>query len=329
MNTLSESGTTIYIPRKTLYPEIAEPNDCGMLEVSPLHTIYWEECGNPKGEPILFLHGGPGGGIEPFCRQFFDPKHYRIILFDQRGCGKSTPHACLEDNTTWNLVKDIEAIRKKLGIKKWMVFGGSWGSTLALAYAETFYARHIKALILRGIFLGRPSELHWLYQDGASHIWPDAWEKFLEPIAENQRHDLLRAYHKQLMCSDEKVQVKAAKHWSIWEGSTSKLIPPLEEGKYGEDKFALAFARIESHYFVNKLFLEENELLEGVHRIPRIPAVIVQGRHDSVCPMRSGWDLHRAWSEADFRIVPDAGHSCTEPGIIHELVSATDRFRTL
>lgn len=324
MNMVSESDT----PRKTLYPEIAEPNDCGMITVSPLHTIYYEECGNPKGEPVIFLHGGPGGGIEPLYRQYFDPEYYRIILFDQRGCGKSTPHACLEQNTTWDLVGDIEKIRNLLGITQWMVFGGSWGSTLALAYAET-HAKRVTALILRGIFLGRPSELSWLYQNGASNIWPDAWEKFLEPIPENQRHDLLRAYHKQLMCPDKKVQVKAAKHWSIWEWSTSKLIPPLEEGKFGEDMFALAFARIESYYFVNKLFLYENELLEKVPLIRHIPAVIVQGRHDNVCPMRSAFDLHRAWPEADFRIVPDAGHSCKELGIIHELVSATDRFRTL
>ncbi len=316
------------IIRKTLYPKIAEPNDCGIIKVSPLHTIYWEECGNQKGEPILFLHGGPGGGIEPLSRQYFDPKHYRIILFDQRGCGKSTPHACLEQNTTWDLVSDIETLREKLGIKKWMVFGGSWGSTLALAYAETHTGR-TKALVLRGIFLGRYSELHWLYQDGASHIWPDAWEKFLEPIPKNERCDMLEAYHKRLMCSNEMIQTDAAKRWSVWEGSTSTLIPPLEEGKFGEDMFALAFARIESHYFVNNLFLYENELLEKVPLIRHIPAVIVQGRHDNVYPMRSAWDLHRAWPEADFRIVPDAGHSSKETGIIHELVDATDGFRTL
>lgn len=314
--------------RRTLYPEILKPNDCGMLKVSPLHTIYWEECGNPKGKPVLFLHGGPGGGLKPIYRRYFDPEHYRIILFDQRGCGKSTPHASIKRNTTWDLVGDIEDLRDKLGIEVWMVFGGSWGSTLALAYAENFPTR-VTALVLRGIFLCRPSEIAWFYQDGASHIWPDAWEDFLKPIPEEERHNMVLAYHRRLMNDDEKIQLEAARHWSIWEGATSKIIPSVEIEKFGEDIFALAFARIENHYFINNMFFNENQLLRNVSLIRHIPAVIVQGRHDSVCPMRSAWDLHRAWPEADFRIVRDAGHSCKEPGIIHELVSATDRFRTL
>lgn len=322
---MSISGDTA---RRLLYPEIAEPNSFGMIKVSNLHTVYYEECGNPKGEPVIFLHAGPGGGIDPFYRQFFDPEYYRIVLFDQRGCGKSTPHACLEQNTTWHLTSDIERIRAKLNIEEWMVFGGSWGSTLAIAYAEE-HPERVKSLVLRGIFLCRPSEIDWLYQEGAHNIWPDAWEEYLKPIPKKERGNLLRAYQKRLMGTDEKIQCKAAKHWSIWEGSISKLIPPPNTDKYGEDKFAVEFARIECHYFVNGGFFSENQLLKNIDTIRHIPAVIVQGRHDNVCPMRTAWDLHRAWPEADFRIVPNAGHSCSEPGIIHELVSATDRFRVL
>ncbi|MBI5852772.1 MAG: prolyl aminopeptidase [Planctomycetes bacterium] len=313
--------------RRGLYP-ITEPFDSGMLEVSDVHEIYWEQSGNPKGKPVVFLHGGPGGGTNPKLRGFFDPSAYRIVLFDQRGCGKSRPHASLVDNTTWHLVADIEALRKKLRIPRWQVFGGSWGSTLALAYAQK-HPERVTELVLRGIFLMRRKELLWFYQEGASWLFPDAWEQFLAPIPVIERGDLISAYHRRLTSKDKDLRLGAARAWSIWEGSTSYLFSDLEQiARTGADRFAEAFARIECHYFVHGAWLRtEDQLLADVHKIRHIPAVIVQGRYDVVCPLRSAWDLHRAWPEADLRIVPDAGHSALEAGNTHELVCATDRFR--
>ncbi len=311
---------------RELYPPI-RPYNNGYLQVSDLHTIYFEESGNPQGKPVIFLHGGPGGGITPTYRQYFDPQIWRIVIFDQRGCGKSTPYAELKENTTWNLVSDIEKLRQHLNIDKWVVFGGSWGSTLALAYSETHPDR-CKGLILRGIFLLRQKELRWFYQEGTSYIFPDAWEKYLHPIPENERHDLISAYYKRLTSKNDKIRLEAAKAWSVWEGSTSKLFPSTETmSHFGEDEFAEAFARIECHYFVNKgFFTSENQLLDNVHQIRHLPCVIVQGRYDVVCPMVSAWDLHQAWPEAELMVVPDAGHSMNEPGIRTCLLDATDKF---
>jgi len=314
---------------KTLYPPL-EPFERGRLKVSPPHELYYEQCGNPHGEPAVFLHGGPGGGLIPAYRQFFDPENYRIVLFEQRGSGRSTPHACVEDNTTWDLVADIESLRERLGIDRWLVFGGSWGSTLALAYAQTHPDR-VTALVLRGIFLCREKEIRWFYQEGegTSAIFPDVWEEYVRIIPPAERGDMLRAYHTRLMSADEATQLQAARAWSIWEGSTSKLFPDQELIEHaGERQFALALARIECHYFVNNAFFEsDNYLLENINKIRNIPAVIVQGRYDVVCPMMSAWDLHRAWPEADLKVIADAGHSATEPGISGALVEATDRFR--
>lgn len=312
---------------RTLYDPI-EPYDEGILKVSPLHTLHFELCGKPAGTPVVFLHGGPGGGTIPDHRRFFDPAAYRIVLFDQRGAGRSTPHAALEENTTWDLVADIERLRTHLQIDRWVVFGGSWGSTLALAYAETHPDR-VRALVLRGIFLCRPKEIRWFYQEGASAIFPDLWEEYLAPIPEAERGDLLRAYHRRLTSEDEAVRLAAARAWSIWEGSTVRLIPdPKVIADFGEPQKALALARIECHYFVHDAFFEsENWLVEQVDAVRRIPGVIVQGRYDVVCPAMSAWDLRRAWPEAELRIVPDAGHHALEPGIADALVTATDRFR--
>jgi proline iminopeptidase len=313
--------------RRGYFPPI-EPYRTGRLRVSAVHELYFEESGNPQGKPVVFLHGGPGGGTEPNHRRFFDPAAYRIVLFDQRGCGKSTPHASLVENTTWDLVADIETLREHLGIARWQVFGGSWGSTLALAYAET-HPERVTELVLRGIFLIREQEIAWFYQRGTSAIFPDAWEKYVEPIPEAERGDFVRAYYERLTSDDPAERLRAAKAWSVWEGSTSCLVP--NQGlieKTGVDEFAVAFARIECHYFVHHAWLEPpRDLLGNVHRIRHIPGVIVQGRYDVICPMESAWALHRAWPEADLRVVPDAGHSAGEPGTLHELVEATDRFR--
>jgi proline iminopeptidase len=313
---------------RSLYPA-GEPYRTGFLRVSELHEIYYEESGNPRGKPAVFLHGGPGGGTDPKMRGFFDPKRYRIILFDQRGCGKSRPHASLVDNTTWHLVDDIERLREHLGIERWLVFGGSWGSTLALAYAET-HPERVTELVLRGIFLLRRWEIEWFYQNpgGAAALYPDLWEHYLEPIPESERRDMIRAYYARLTSSNPSVLQQAAKAWSVWEGATSFLrLNPEYVARFQADEYAAAFARIECHYFVNGgFFRTDNQLIEQVDRIRHIPAVIVQGRYDVVCPMKSAWDLHRAWPEADLRIVPDAGHSAFEPGNLHELVTATDRF---
>lgn len=313
-------------PREGLYPEI-DAYRTFRLRVSAVHELYVEESGNPAGKPVVFLHGGPGGGSDPRYRRFFDPARYRIVMFDQRGCGRSTPHACLDENTTWDLVADLERIRTHLGIERWMVFGGSWGSTLALAYAETHPAR-VTALVLRGIFLLRAREVAWFYQEGASWLFPDAWEPYREAIPEAERGDFLSAYHRRLTGSDRAVQLACARAWSVWEGSTSRLVvDPEMIRRCAQDVFALAFARIECHYFVNRGFFEvDGQLLRDVDRIRHIPAVIVQGRYDVVCPLQSAWDLHRAWPESQLVVVPDAGHSAHEPGITRALVEATDRF---
>ncbi len=311
---------------KSLYPPI-EPFDTGRLKVSDVHELYYEQVGNPNGKPAVFLHGGPGGGLTLDYRRYFDPAVYRLVLFEQRGSGKSTPHASIEQNTTWDLVADIERIREHLGIEGWLVFGGSWGSTLALAYAETHPDR-VTELVLRGIFLCRPKEIQWFYQEGASWLFADVWEEFLKVIPEAERDDMVGAYHRRLTSDDEATRVGAARAWSIWEGSTSKLFfdnSSIE--RFADTEFALAFARIECHYFINNCFFDsDNYLVENVGRIRHIPCVIVQGRYDVVCPMTSAWDLHRAWPEADLQIIQDAGHSISEPGIIDALVGATDRF---
>ena len=314
---------------RDLYPPI-QPYRTYTLPVSDLHTIYIEECGNPEGKPVVFLHGGPGGGIHPSYRQYFDPQRWRVVLFEQRGCGRSTPHAELRDNTTWDLVNDIEALRHHLGIEQWTVFGGSWGSTLALTYSQAHPDR-CAGLILRGIFMLRQKEIRWFYQEGASFLFPDAWQAYLAPIPESDRHDLLTAYYQRLTSDDEAVRLEAARAWSIWEASTSKLIQDKNlMAQFGDPHFAAAFARIECHYFVNGGFFESDDnLLQHIDRIRSIPAVIVQGRYDVVCPMMSAWELHQAWPEAEFIVIPDAGHSMTEPGIRIALLDASDRFADL
>jgi proline iminopeptidase len=310
------------------YPSI-KPYNSGYLRVSPVHEIYFEESGNPRGKPVVFLHGGPGGGTDPKMRRFFNPKRYRIVLFDQRGCGKSKPSASLVDNTTWHLVADIEAIREHLKIDRWQVFGGSWGSTLALAYAQK-HPQRCTELVLRGIFLLRRTELTWFYQDplGAASMFPDLWEQYLEPLSEEERQDCMQSYYKRLTSDNRATLLEAARAWSIWEGALSYMkLNSNYVKRFGAPEFAAAFARIECHYFVNGGFLDRpDQLLEDVPKIRHIPAVIIQGRYDVVCPVRSAWDLHKAWPEADLRIVSDAGHAAFEPGIARELVLATDRF---
>jgi proline iminopeptidase len=309
-----------------MYPRI-RPFQQGYLRVSDLHELHYEQSGNPSGKPVVFLHGGPGGGTDPSMRRFFDPRRYRIVLFDQRGCGDSRPHAELRENTPWDLVADVERLRTHLGIERWQVFGGSWGSTLALAYAEKHPDR-VTELVLRGIFLLRKKEIDWFYQEGASIIYPDAWEPYCAHIPEAERGDLVTAYHKRLTSEDPAVRLAAAKVWSGWEGATSKLLPDASfAGHYEEDEFALAFARIEAHYFANKGFFEvDGQLLRDAGKIRNIPGVIVQGRYDVVCPIFSAWALHRAWPEADLIISPDAGHSAWEPPNCRALVAATDKF---
>ena len=315
-------------PLRRLYPPI-KPYNSGFLRVSDLHTIHFEECGNRLGKPAVFLHGGPGGGLDSKMRRFFDPARYRIVLLDQRGCGKSRPRAQLTENTTWDLVADIERLREHLAIDRWLVFGGSWGSTLALAYAET-HPERVTELVLRGIFLLRRWELDWFYQNpgGAGALYPDLWEHYIEPIPEAERGDMLHAYYTRLTGKDAAVRKRAAQAWSMWEGATSYLRTAADYlAKFEKDRYCETFARIECHYFVNAgFFRSDGQLLADVDRIRHIPAVIVQGRYDVVCPMKSAWDLHRAWPEADLRIVPDAGHSALEKGNLHELVTATDRF---
>ncbi|MEQ9000751.1 MAG: prolyl aminopeptidase [Coleofasciculus sp. B1-GNL1-01] len=311
---------------RELYPPI-EPYNQGMLQVSNLHRISYEESGNPEGKSVVVLHGGPGGGSQPFYRQYFNPNQWRIVMFDQRGSGKSTPHAELQENTTWDLVSDIEKLRLHLGIEQWVVFGGSWGSTLSLAYSQT-HPERCRGLILRGIFMLRQKELRWFYQEGASYIFPDAWEHYIKPIPEAERDDFISAYYQRLTSPDPKIRQVAARAWSVWEASTSRLLqdPNLMQ-KFSESDFADAFARIECHYFINKGFFEsEDQLLRNIDRIRHIPGVIVQGRYDVVCPMISAWELHQVWSEAEFVVVADSGHSITEPGIRSALIEATDKF---
>ncbi|KAI5019514.1 hypothetical protein ZWY2020_044402 [Hordeum vulgare] len=317
------------LARKDLYPQV-EPFDTGRLRVSDVHTIYYEQSGNPGGQPVVFLHGGPGAGTSPGNRRFFDPQFYRIVLFDQRGAGKSTPHACLHENTTWDLVADIEKLRQHLDIPEWQVFGGSWGSTLALAYSQT-HPDKVTGIVLRGIFLLRKKELDWFYEGGAAAIFPDAWEPFRDFIPEDERNCFIAAYSKRLTSSDADVQIEAAKRWTMWEMMTAHLIQNHENIKRGEDdKFSLAFARIENHYFINKGFLDsDSHLLDNIDKIRHIKAFIVQGRYDMCCPMMSAWDLHKAWPEAEFKVVPDAGHSANEVGISAELVSANEKLKSM
>lgn len=308
-----------------LYPAL-QPYSQQRFSVDGLHSLYLEESGNPAGIPVLFLHGGPGAGCEAYHRCFFNPQRYRIILFDQRGCGRSTPHAELTENTTWHLVDDIERIRQRLGVERWLLFGGSWGSTLALAYAET-YPEQVLGLILRGIFLCRDEEIAWFYQQGASQVFPDYWQDFVAPIPAVERHDLLNAYHGILTGENEIKRMAAAKAWSVWEARTASLLPnEAVVDFFSAPHSALSIARIECHYFVNQAFLRPNQLLEDAHRLSSIPGVIVQGRYDLICPMTSAWELHQAWPESELRVIADAGHSAAEPGIRSALVEATERF---
>jgi proline iminopeptidase len=308
-----------------LYPEI-KPYATHRLAVEAMHELYLEECGNPNGLPVLFVHGGPGAGCEEYHRRFFDPNVYRIILFDQRGAGRSTPHAALELNTTPHLVADMERIRAHLGIERWVLFGGSWGSTLSLVYAETHPDR-VLALVLRGIFLCRPWEIRWFYQDGASHVFPDYWQDFLAPIPETERHDLLAAHYRRLTGDDEVARMSSAKAWSVWEGRAATLHPnKAVVDHFASAHTALALARIEAHYFAHHTFLEPDQILRHAYRLKPIPGVIVHGRYDMVCPLRNAWELHQAWPTATLEIVPDAGHSAAEPGIVHALVAATNHF---
>jgi proline iminopeptidase len=311
---------------RSLYPEI-EPFDSGMLRVDDRHTLYYEQCGNPIGKPVILLHGGPGAGCSAKMRRFHDPEKYRIVLFDQRGSGRSTPHADLVDNTTWHLVADIEKLRAHLRIARWQVFGGSWGSTLALAYAQA-HPQVVTELVVRGIFMLRRWELEWFYQEGCSRLFPDAWEGYLAAIPKVEHHDLISAYHRRLTSDDETTRLAAARAWSVWEGSTSFLRQDDDFIDSHEDaKFALAFARIECHYFVNGGFFEvEDQLLRDAHRIANIPGVIVHGRYDVVCPIQNAWDLHKAWPKAKLEITPASGHSAFEAENVDALVRATDGF---
>ena len=312
---------------RELYPEI-EPFDTGVLDVDARHRLYYEQCGNPEGKPVVMLHGGPGAGCSAKMRRFHDPARYRIVLFDQRGSGRSTPHADLVDNTTWDLVADIERLREHLGIARWQVFGGSWGSTLALAYAEAHPSR-VSELVLRGIFMLRRWELEWFYQQGASRLFPEAWHQYLEAIPDVERGDLISAYHRRLTSGDEATRLAAARAWSVWEASTSLLIPDeaFIDG-HRDAHFALSFARIESHYFVHGGFFDvEDQLLRDAHRLRGIPGVIVHGRYDVVCPIQNAWDLQRAWPDSKLVVSPTAGHSAFEPENASALVEATDGFR--
>ena len=309
-----------------LFPAI-EPFNTGYMERG-CHKIYYEQCGNPDGKPAVFLHGGPGGGGSTTVRRFFNPERYHIVIFDQRGCGRSKPHGCLEQNTTWDLVEDIEALKNKLGFEKWLVFGGSWGSTLSLAYSQT-YPKSVSEMVLRGIFMLRKKELDWFYQEGASNIFPEAWEKFLEPIDIGQRDDLMSAYHEIFKSDNTEKKLNAAIAWSRWEGSTSSLsYNPDVADSFSDPRFALAFALIENHYFVNKGFLEhENQLIEsGIDIIRNIPTTIVQGRYDIVCPMTTAWELSKNWPEANLIVAPSSGHTAFEKEITHELIKATEEF---
>ncbi len=315
--------------RRQFYPEL-EPYNSGWLTVPGGHNIYYEECGSPAGKPALIVHGGPGGGCNPAMRRFHDPARYRIVLFDQRGCGRSAPHASLDANTTWDLVADMELLRAHLGIEAWQLCGGSWGSTLSLAYAET-HPERVTELVLRGIFLLRKAELDWFYQEGCSWIFPEAFESYLAPIPAAERRDMIEAYYRRLTAADRETQIAAARAWSVWEGTTLSLIHDADRiARFADARYALAFARIECHYFFNKGFFRcDGQLIQDADRIAHIPGIIVHGRYDVVTPFRNAWDLAKAWPRAELRIVPDAGHAMTEPGIMHEMVAATDRYADL
>ena len=310
---------------RTFYPEI-EAYETGFLDTGDGHQVYYERSGTKGAKPAVFLHGGPGGGFSAKHRRLFDPKLYDVMLFDQRGCGKSTPNASLDNNTTWHLVSDIEKLREKMGVHKWLVFGGSWGSTLALAYAEK-HPEHVSELVVRGIYTLTKGELDWYYQFGVSEMFPDKWERFLAPIPADERHDMMGAYRKRLVGSDHQKQVEAARAWSLWEGETITLLPePETSDKFGEDDFAIAFARIENHYFVHAGWMDEGQLLRDAHKLQDIPGTIVHGRYDMPCPARYAWGLHKAWPKADFRLIEGAGHAYSEPGILDALIRATDKY---
>ncbi|MDB5526858.1 MAG: prolyl aminopeptidase [Rhizobium sp.] len=310
---------------RTLYPEI-EAYESGFLDTGDGHSVYYERSGTKGAKPAVFLHGGPGGGISPSHRRLFDPKLYDVMLFDQRGCGKSTPNASLDNNTTWHLVADIERLRELMGVDKWLVFGGSWGSTLALAYAEK-YPERVTELVVRGIYTLTKGELDWYYQFGVSEMFPDKWERFLAPIPENERHEMMAAYRKRLTGTDRDKQIEAARAWSLWEGQTITLLPePDTSDKFGEDDFALAFARIENHYFVHAGWMDEGQLLRDAGKIKDIPGTIVHGRYDMPCPAKYAWQLHKAWSKAEFKLIEGAGHAYSEPGILDALMTATDQY---
>ncbi|MGB3289658.1 MAG: prolyl aminopeptidase [Burkholderiaceae bacterium] len=309
-----------------MYPEI-QPYAHGFLDTGDGHQVYWELCGNPQGKPAVFLHGGPGSGCSAAHRRLFDPQRYKVLLFDQRGCGRSTPHASLDNNTTWHLVADIERLRDEvLGAEKILVFGGSWGSTLALAYGQKHPDR-VSEMILRGIFAIRREELAWFYQEGASRIYPDYWEDYLAPIPVDERHDLIAAYRRRLTGSDRQAQLRAAHAWSLWESRSITLLQSAAHEKtHSADDSALAFARIENHYFVHNGFMDEGQLIRDAHLLHGIPGVIIQGRYDMCTPAKTAWELHRAWPQAEFHMVPDAGHAFDEPGILKQLLAATDKF---
>ncbi len=311
---------------RSLFPPVT-PYESGFLRVSPIHELYWEQSGNPKGKPVVFLHGGPGGGTDPKHRRFFDPAHYRIVLFDQRGCGRSRPHANLDDNDTWSLVEDIERLRRHLGIESWQVFGGSWGSTLALAYAQ-HHRERVQELVLRGIFTFTKTEIDWFYGGGTSILFPDAWADFLAPIPAAEHGDLLAAYHRRLTGADPRQQALCASAWSLYECRVATLLPdPDVEAHCQDPSFTLPFARIECHYFVHGGFLEhEHQLLDDCTRIQDVPTSIIHGRYDVICPVRNAWDLHRRLPQSKLEIVPDAGHSAFEPGVISALIDATNRY---
>lgn len=310
---------------KTLYPPI-EPYDHGMLNVGDGHEIYYERCGKKGGKPAVFVHGGPGGGSGAVHRRLFNPGVYDILVFDQRGCGRSKPHAELENNTTWHLVDDLEKLRKLMGAEKWQVFGGSWGSTLSLAYAQK-HPERVSELILRGIYMLTKAELDWYYQFGVSEMHPEKWERFIEPIPEDERHDMIAAYRKRLVGKDKAMQLEAAKAWSIWEGETIKLLPSEElTSNFSDGHFALAFARIENHFFTHAGWLEEGQLLRDAHKLNGIPGAIIHGRYDMPCPARYAYALHKEWSDAEFHLVEGAGHAFDEPGILDQLIRATERF---
>lgn len=308
-----------------LYPPI-EPHVSGHLDTGDGHQVYWERCGNPDGKPVAFLHGGPGGGCKPIHRQLFDPARYDILLFDQRGCGRSTPHASLDDNTTWHLIEDMERLREMIGAERWQVFGGSWGSTLALAYAER-HPERVSELVLRGIFTMRQQELDWFYKHGARNMFPEKWERLVSILPEEQRDDIIPAFHELLKGDDIERQLEAARRWSVWEGETSKLIPVDATASHAADHFALAFARIENHYFINKGFFEfDDQLLRQADRLAGIPGVIIHGRYDMVCPLQNAWDLSKAWPDATLETIEAAGHAFSEPETLAALIRATDRF---